>query len=74
MKARKWIEKEKKYIDYELPEGATLCETDMNKQISCCSCGKKILYGNSYTSLTIHTIGGFGYVECQECYEKSFKE
>ena len=49
-------------------DGASFFEDDMNKEISCCQCGKKIKFGNSYTSRTIHTEVGFGYAECEDCY------
>ena len=31
-------------------------------------------YGDGYTSRTIHTINGFGYVVCEDCYDKERKE
>lgn len=49
-------------------EGSSCYEADMNKVVSCASCGKKILYGNGYTSHRIHTNMGFGYAVCERCY------
>lgn len=72
--AKKWIIEERKYVPYELPEGSTCYENDMKKIISCCSCGKKITYGESYTSKQIHTEHGIGYAECSECYEEYFNK
>lgn len=66
--AQKWIEAEHRYIPYELPKGASCYEEDMDKKISCCVCGKKIKYGNSFTSRRIHTLAGIGYCECYDCY------
>ena len=72
-KAQKWIEKEHKYIPYELPDGASLYEEDMETIVSCCSCGKKIRFGDCYTSRHIHSDVGFGYAECEECYENGMR-
>lgn len=72
--ALKWIEKEKKYVPYELPEGASTYEDDMDKEVSCCSCGKKIKFGDCYTSRHIHTNKGFGYAECEDCYYSYLKD
>lgn len=66
--AIKYIEKTGLYEPYVLPDGAILFETDMNKIVSCCSCGKKIKYGKSYTSRHIHNQMGIGYAECEDCY------
>lgn len=64
--ALKWVEDH--YIPYELPEGASCYEGDLEKEVSCCSCGKKLPYGDCYTSKTIHTNIGMGYAECEDCY------
>lgn len=68
MKAFKWIEHKQEYVDYVLPEGSCLISEDMNEIISCCCCGNKIKYGESFTSRQIHTSSGFGYAECGRCY------
>lgn len=68
MTARIWNENKHEYEPYELPEGSSCYEADMNKVVSCASCGKKILYGNGYTSHRIHTNMGFGYAVCERCY------
>lgn len=67
-KAHRYIDKESRYVDYELPEGASAYEWDMDKEISCCWCGRKVAYGDCYTSRHIHTQSGFGYAECEQCY------
>ena len=44
---------------------------NMQEEINCRSCGKKILFGDGYTSQEIFTIDGFwGYIVCPECHEK----
>ena len=56
-----------KYEQYNLPEGAvTYCE-DMAKIVVCRSCGKPLLFGESYTSLEIHNKHGIGFAVCDRC-------
>lgn len=74
MLAKKWNFSKDEYEDYELPEEATTYSNDMNKIVSCARCGKKVLFGEAYTSRQIHTPGGFGYAVCEKCYEKEWKE
>lgn len=47
---------------------------NMNKEVACCNCGRKIRYNETYTSRRIMTVTGFGYAECPECYFSYFKE
>ena len=69
--ARKYDLETGQYEDYALPEGSTYYEDDMNKKVACCECGKKIMYGASYTSRIILNSGGFGYAVCEDCYYKN---
>lgn len=41
---------------------------DMNEIVNCVNCGKKIKFGNGYTSRRWHTNIGMGYTECEACY------
>ena len=43
----------------------------MNKKIACCECGKKVIYGITYTSRIIQNKTGFGYAVCKGCYYKN---
>lgn len=74
MLAKKWNFSKVEYEDYELTEGATTYSSDMDEIVSCAQCGKKVLFGESYTSRQIHTPRGFGYAVCEKCYEKEWKE
>lgn len=76
MKAKKWNPKTKEYHDYELPKNASVgfLSNNMDKKIACARCGKKMLFGDGYTSRQIHTEYGFGYAVCEKCYEKEWKE
>ena len=69
-KALKWIDEKKEYIPYDLPDGACLYTDYMEQEIACCLCGKKVKFGDCYTSRTIHPANGLGYAECEDCYCK----
>ncbi len=71
MTALKWNYDAQEYDPYELPEGVELHPTaNLTDKIVCASCGKSILYRNSYNSLEIHNEGGFGYLICAKCADK----
>lgn len=72
--ARKWDEEKREYEPYELPDGSTCYEIDMDKAVNCARCGKKMIFGNGYTSRQIHTEMGFGYCVCGTCYSKELEE
>lgn len=69
---QKWNYEKHKYEPYEIPnEWRVSCyEPNMKKIVNCCQCGKEVLYGETFTSHEVHTIHGFGYSVCEECYEK----
>ena len=47
----------------------------MNEIINCACCGKKLRFGDSFTSMTIYDMSGaFGFPVCEECYLKEWKE
>lgn len=71
--AQKWSFKTKSYRPYLLPEKATLIEKVLNQTIECASCKTKILYGNAFTSRTIHNSMGLGYCVCSKCYEDDWE-
>lgn len=72
--ARKWNEEKREYKPYELPEGASCYEVDMDRVVNCARCGGAMLFGNGYTSKQIHTEMGFGYCVCEKCYEEEWEE
>ena len=79
MKAQKYSFKDKKYNEYQLPNGATTL-AELDDVIACAECGKKLTFASSYTSRTIHTKIGMGYSVCNSCYiverakEKEYRE
>ena len=40
----------------------------MDKVIACAGCGKPVKFGESFTSLEIHTETGFGFSVCPNCH------
>lgn len=74
MKAKKWNPKTREYQDYELPKNACMYSNDMNEEIACARCGRKMVFGDGYTSRQIHTELGFGYAVCEKCYEREWEE
>lgn len=71
--AQKWDFEKQEYEDYTLPEGASCFEREMDVEVACCQCGKLQEYGNCFTSLEIHTQGGFGYAVCSDCYSQEWE-
>ena len=75
MKLSKWNYKKHKYDDFEVPNNWN-CLTysdDMDKVVNCPHCGKELKFGDTYTSLEIHTNIGFGYGVCKECYQEEWQ-
>ena len=76
MKLKKWNVKEHEYEDYNVPDdwNVKTFSNDMDEIVNCCQCGKKMRYGEGYTSLEVHTpTCGFGYCTCDSCYEEEWK-
>lgn len=71
----KWNCKKHEYENYKVPDEWNIKTygNSMDEIINCCKCGKKIKFGDSYTSLEVHTEMGFGYSVCEKCYEREWK-
>lgn len=70
MIVNKWNNAIRKYEEVNIPDDwsiKTYC-VDMDEEVNCVCCGKKIKFGDSYTSRRFHTEIGMGYSECEECY------
>lgn len=50
-----------------------LYSNDMNEAINCTSCGKDMLYGDTFTSRQLHNHIGLGYPVCRDCYDHEWK-
>lgn len=68
--AKKWNYSKHDYEPYNLPDGASAYPyDDMDYEISCACCGKRVKFGDTYTSFEIHTDIGMGYWVCESCHE-----
>lgn len=71
--AQKWNPYHRKYRSYVLPEDELKCsllEDSAEKIIACAGCGRPVKFGESFTSLEIHTESGFGFVVCPMCIDQ----
>ena len=66
--AKLWNTERKKYERYDLPDGSSLFETEMETTVVCAYCREENTYGDMYTSRRIHNSNGLGYVVCGNCY------
>ena len=66
----KWNNKKRIYEPYEVPDNWNVItySSDMDEIVNCPHCGKKLTFGDCYTSREIHTKHGFGYAVCEDCY------
>ena len=71
---KKWNYEKHNYEDKQIPDDWK-CKTfsnDLEEKINCVNCGKKMVYGDSYTSMEYHTEAGFGYMVCEKCNRKEW--
>lgn len=67
---QKWSFRTLQYEPFESPAKLLmLYSEDMEAEVDCANCGKRMDYGDSYTSTTIHTVIGLGYPVCEHYYE-----
>lgn len=73
-RARKWDFEGHECRPYEIPDDwfCVLNLFNMDTIINCASCGKKLAFGDSYTSRSIHNDCGFGYAICADCMTKEY--
>ena len=66
----RWNPVMKRYEPFTVPADRKVAvyATDMNTEVQCAECGKKMTFGEGYTSRWIHTQHGLGYCVCEECY------
>lgn len=72
---RKWNYKKRKYEKFNSPVEFPILILPLeakflSKKILCTNCGEPVLYGDCYTSKTIHNWIGLGYPVCEECYRE----
>lgn len=75
MQLRKWDYAAHEYKTFEVPDewNVTLWSPSMLTMVNCPHCGRKLAYGDSYTSLEIHNEFGLGYAVCEDCYKKELE-
>ena len=76
MTLKKWNYIKHDYDDYNIPDNwhVSTLELDLNTIINCVQCGKEVKYGDTYTSLEVHTpLYGFGYCVCKKCYNEEWE-
>lgn len=68
--AQKWDPDTHIYSPYVIASDldCPLYSDDMAAEINCAACGKRIVYGDSYTSMQIHNFMGMGYPVCESCF------
>lgn len=73
---QRWERSIRKYVPHKVPDDWDIrtYSYNMDEVINCVCCGKKMKYGNGYTSKRFHTPLGFGFMECRECYEAYIQE
>lgn len=72
---RKWDYASHEYKPYAIPkEWDTAIYADLDDEVSCAGCGKKLRYGECYTSMRIHNKIGMGYAVCMVCHNKEWHE
>lgn len=72
---QKWNWDKREYEDCEIPDdwSCKVYSEDMDEIVNCAHCGKKIRFGEGYTSMEIHTKAGWGYVVCKDCYAEEWE-
>ncbi len=72
---QKWNYETHVYDPFESPAVIlVIYSEDMVEACDCANCGKRMTFGDGYTSKTIHNHVGFGYPVCENCYSEEIKE
>lgn len=72
---QKWDYERHEYGPFLSPAAREVMLTGDDDSICrCAECGKKIRFGDSFTSIRIHDPIGFGYAVCSDCYQKEWEE
>ena len=72
----KWDFRRHEYRPFGVPNDRKVrawC-ADLSEKIDCANCGRSITFGESLTSLTIHTHMGIGFAVCKACQDEEIKE
>lgn len=70
---KKWNYKTKEYEPYKGPKNSMLYSDNMDVECECAKCGKKMKFGDGYTSDEIYNDSGmFGYCICEDCKNEEY--
>ena len=72
----KWNYEKHGYDSYVVPDNwnVKVGGDNLDEIIHCASCGREGKFGDTYTSLEIHTpLYGFGYAVCEDCHNKEWE-
>ena len=71
----RWDYETRSYHKYGIPVEWIIStyRADMSQHINCAGCGKELPYGETFTSLELHTTMGIGYGVCNVCYAEEWK-
>ncbi len=67
-RAKRWDFEKHQYEEVDIPDKASAFQANMDTKVECAECGRKIAFGDGYTSRRIHTNLGLGYAVCKRCY------
>lgn len=73
MKAQKRNPRTKEYYPYEPGRPMALYTEELELEILCAGCAKKVKYGETYTSKEIHTEHWLWFPVCRACYDGELK-
>lgn len=72
----KWDKRQHRYLPFGIPNDRKVgvYREDLTERVDCANCGRRMVFGESFTSLTIHTPMGIGYAVCEQCHREEVKE
>lgn len=71
MKAKYWDESTCSYLPVKVPDGCTTYEVDKESMVTCPGCGRRVMYGNCFTSKRFYTSDGlWAFSVCPVCHGK----
>lgn len=74
MKVNRWdFEKHKYDIVNINPDWVVTTKGKLDWIVNCVNCGKTLLVENCYTSYQYQNSVGFGYLICEDCYNKEWE-
>lgn len=71
-KCLKWNYKTHKYSEVLITDACFTHVQDLTLKIRCVNCSEPFVAGNMYTSHQYQNHMGFGYLICEECYQKEW--